>query len=133
LTLVGVVPNPMHPVKLFCKQMAILQTLQQLLLVTLLLGTALRPVDQLCLVPQVGVGSSTYYAESSIGNCISEARTRVVLTIQLFLYIPGSFNSANLFSSSGTITGNHNQSLEYSIEWISVKQRFQGVAPGSEP
>jgi hypothetical protein len=36
---------------------------------------------------QVGVGSSTYYAESS-GNCISEARTRVVLTISATPSIP---------------------------------------------
>jgi hypothetical protein len=50
---------------------------------------------------QIGCCEHQHTTESSIGNCIS-ARTRVVLTVQLFLiYTYGSFTTAYLSSSIG--------------------------------
>ena len=51
---------------------------------------------------QVGVGTSTYYAQSSNGTCTSTARTKVVLTITAALAAPTA--SDQTVCSDGTTT-----------------------------
>ncbi|MGO4819605.1 gliding motility-associated C-terminal domain-containing protein [Flavobacterium sp. W22_SRS_FP1] len=82
LTIVGVVPNPTANDQTICSDGTADQTITAIAVgdtitwyTDLVGGTVVsNPV-------QVGVGTATYYAESSIGNCLSDARTEVMLSI----------------------------------------------------
>ena len=89
LTIVGVVPNPTANNQTVCSNGTSNQTLTATAVgntikwYTDLVGGILvsNPV-------QVGVGTASYYAESSIGDCVSASRTKVILTITATPAVP---------------------------------------------
>jgi gliding motility-associated-like protein len=118
LTIVGVVPNPVASDQTACSNGTATQTLTATATgntitwyTTAVGGTVVtNPI-------QVGVGTSTYYAESSIGNCLSVARTKVVLNITAVPLLPTATvtKQTTCTSSTGEITIAAQPGVEYSI------------------
>jgi gliding motility-associated-like protein len=137
LTIVGVVPNPTASDQTVCSNGSITQTITATATATgntITWYSAAAGGSIVSSPTQVGVGSSTYYAESSIGNCISAARTRVILTISATPSIPTviSLVQPTCLVPSGTITVNSQANVEYSIGGgYQLSNVFQGVVSGN--
>ncbi|MFB0903389.1 MAG: hypothetical protein QMB11_03325, partial [Nonlabens sp.] len=118
LTIVGIVPNPTANDQTICSDGTTDQTITAIAVgdsitwYTDLVGGTLvsNPI-------QVGVGTATYYAESSIGNCLSDARTEVTLSITATPAIPTATVSSQptCADSTGEITIASQAGVEYSI------------------
>ena len=135
LTIVGVVPNPIAADQTVCSNGNSNQTLTATASGnTITWYTALTGGSIVANPTQVGVGSATYYAESSVGNCTSAARTRVILTITAIPDVPTVLSTVQptCSASSGTITINLQANIEYSIgNGFQQSNVFQNLAPGN--
>ena len=135
LTIVGVVPNPTAADQTVCSNGNSNQTLTATASGnTITWYTALTGGSIVASPTQVGVGSATYYAESSVGNCTSAARTRVVLTISAIPAVPTVLSAVQPTCSvpSGRITVTPQANTEYSIgNGFQQSNVFQNVAPGN--
>ncbi|PKH67544.1 hypothetical protein CXF59_06395 [Flavobacterium sp. ALD4] len=118
LTIVGIVTNPTANDQTICSDGTTDQTITAIAVgdsitwYTDLIGGTLvsNPI-------QVGVGTATYYAESSIGNCLSDARTEVTVSITATPAIPTATVSSQptCADSTGEITIVSQAGVEYSI------------------
>ncbi len=118
LTIVGVVPNPTANDQTICSDSTADQTITAIAVgdtitwYTDLVGGIVvsNPV-------QVGVGTATYYAESSIGDCLSDARIEVILSITATPLIPTATVSKQptCADPTGEITIASEAGVEYSI------------------
>jgi gliding motility-associated-like protein len=118
LTIVGVVPNPTANDQTICSDGTADQTITAIAVgdtitwfTDLVGGTVVsNPV-------QVGVGTATYYAESSIGDCLSDARIEVTLIITATPSIPTAIVSKQptCADPTGEITIASESGVEYSI------------------
>ena len=118
LTIVGVVPNPVASDQTVCSNGIATQTLTATATGnTVIWYTASVGGAVVANPTQVGVGTSTYYAESSVGNCLSVARTKVVLNITAVPAIPTATvtKQPTCTSSTGEITIATQAGAEYSI------------------
>ena len=135
LTIVGVVPNPIASDQTACSNGSNIQTLTATATGNTITWYNAATGGSIVTNPtQIGVGTSTYFAESSIGNCISAARTRVVLTITAVPNIPTvlSLLQPTCQVQSGTITVSPQSNTEYSIGSAYQQSNvFQNVAPGN--
>jgi gliding motility-associated-like protein len=135
LTIVGVVPNPVASDQTVCSNGNSNQTITATATGNTITWFNAMTGGSIVLNPtQVGVGTATYYAESSIGNCISVGRTRVVLTITAIPNIPTvlSVIQPTCLVPAGSITVTPQTNTEYSIgNGYQQSNVFQNVSPGS--
>jgi gliding motility-associated-like protein len=118
LTIVGVVPNATANDETICSDGKSDQTITAIAVGnTITWYTDLTGGDVVSSPTQVGVGTATYYAESSIGNCVSESRTKVVLTITPTPSTPTATVSKQptCTDSNGEIIIDSQSGVEYSI------------------
>jgi gliding motility-associated-like protein len=118
LRIVGVVPNPTANDQTVCSDGTANQTITAIALGdTITWYTELEGGSVVSDPVQVGVGTATYYAESSIGNCLSVARTEVMLIITATPSIPTATVSSQptCTDSTGEITTGSQAGVEYSI------------------
>jgi gliding motility-associated-like protein len=118
LTIVGVVPNPVVSDQTACSNGTATQTLTATATGNTITWYTTEVGGTVVTNPtQVGVGTSTYYAESSIGNCLSVARTKVVLNITAVPLLPTATvtKQTTCTSSTGEITIAAQPGVEYSI------------------
>jgi gliding motility-associated-like protein len=118
LTIVGVVPNPTANDQTVCSDGTADQTITAIAVGdTITWYTELEGGSVVSDPVQVGVGTATYYAESSIGNCLSVARTEVMLIITATPSIPTATVSSQptCTDSTGEITIGSQAGVEYSI------------------
>ena len=135
LTLVGVVPNPIASDQTVCFDGTVTQTLtatatgNTITWYTTVVGGTVVANPTL-----VGVGTKTYFAESSVGSCLSVARTKVVLTITAVPLKPTIVNvvQPTCAKSTGAITIAAQSGVEYSIgSGFQDSPIFSSVASGS--
>ena len=135
LTIVGVVPNPTANNQTVCSNGTSNQTLTATAVgntikwYTDLVGGILvsNPV-------QVGVGTASYYAESSIGNCVSASRTKVTLTIAATPAVPIATitKQPSCSASVGEIKISSQAGVEYSIgNTFQDSPIFSDLSPGN--
>jgi gliding motility-associated-like protein len=118
LTIVGVVPNATASDETICSDGKPDQTITAVAVGnTITWYTDLTGGSEVLNPTQVGVGTSTYYAESSIGNCKSESRTKVVLSITATPSTPTATVSKQptCTDSTGEIIFDAQPDVEYSI------------------
>ncbi|MFE3872127.1 gliding motility-associated C-terminal domain-containing protein, partial [Flavobacterium sp. ZS1P70] len=118
LTIVGVVPNPIANDQTVCANGTTTQTLTATATGnTITWYTAAVGGTVVSSPTQVGVGTATYFAESSVGNCLSAARTKVVLSITAVPAIPSATTNKQptCTNSTGEITFVSQTGAEYSI------------------
>ena len=135
LTIVGVVPNPTANNQTVCSNGTSNQTLT-----ATAVGNTIKWYSDLVggvLVPnpvQVGVGTVSYYAESSIGNCVSASRTKVTLTITATPAIPTATitKQPSCSASVGEIKISSQVGVEYSIgNAFQDSPIFSNLSPGN--
>ena len=135
LTIVGVVPNPVASDQSVCSNGSSSQTLVATASGnTITWYNALTGGSAVSNPVQSGVGTSTYYAESSIGDCKSVGRTRVVLTISSVPVAPtiSSITQPSCLVSTGSIVVNQQPNVEYSIgSGYQISNVFSNVSPGA--
>ncbi|MDI6047823.1 gliding motility-associated C-terminal domain-containing protein [Flavobacterium yafengii] len=118
LTIVGVVPNPVATDQTVCSNGIASQTITATALGnTITWYTDLVGGVAVANPTQVGVGTTTYYAESSIGSCLSVSRTRVILTITAIPAIPTAIvtRQPTCANTTGEITITSQSGVEYSV------------------
>jgi gliding motility-associated-like protein len=136
LTIVGLVPNPTATNQTVCANGTSNQTLTAAATGNTITWYSNSTGGSIVASPtQIGVGTVTYYAESSIAQCISIARTAVVLTITAVPVIPtvvGSNGQPTCSKSTGEITIAAQSGVEYSIgKGFQDSPIFSGLASGS--
>jgi gliding motility-associated-like protein len=137
LTIVGVVPNPVAADQAVCSDGTATQTLTAS--ATTATGTITWYTSAIggTVVPnptQVGVGTKTYYAESSVGSCLSVSRTKVTLTITAVPLKPTvmSLVQPSCVTPSGTITLASQIGVEYNIgKGFQDSPVFSNLTPGN--
>ncbi|WP_343021704.1 gliding motility-associated C-terminal domain-containing protein [Flavobacterium sp. PL12] len=135
LTIVDVVANPIGNDQTVCSNGSSMQTLT-----ANASGNTIKWYSELTggvLITNpihVGVGTTSYYAESSVGKCLSKSRTKITLTITAIPAIP----SANVTMqpscslSTGEITFTTQVGAEYSIgSGFQDSPIFSNVLPGN--
>jgi gliding motility-associated-like protein len=118
LTIVGVVPNPVANDQTICSNGTTNQTLTATAVGNTITWYTSSVGGSVVSNPsQVGVGTATYYAESSVGNCISAARTKVILSITAVPAVPTATvtKQPTCAQSGGEITIVSQSGVEYSI------------------
>jgi gliding motility-associated-like protein len=118
LNIVGVVPNATANDETICSDGAADQTITAVAVGdTITWYTDLVGGSVVTNPTQVGVGTATYYAESSIGNCLSESRTKVILSITATPSTPVATVSKQptCADSTGEIVFESQSDVQYSI------------------
>jgi gliding motility-associated-like protein len=118
LTIVGVVPNPTASNQTVCSNGTSTQTLTATAVGNNITWyTALVGGSVVANPTQVGVGTFSYYAESSIGKCLSASRTKVTLSITAIPVIPTATitKQPTCTNSTGEISIVSQAGAEYSI------------------
>ncbi|MFQ3173385.1 MAG: gliding motility-associated-like protein, partial [Flavobacterium sp.] len=137
LTIVGVVPNPVASDQTVCSDGTITQTLTATATTTagtITWYTSAVGGSAVANQTQVGAGTKTYYAESSIGNCLSVSRTKVTLTITAVPLKPAVTNVAqpSCLIPAGRITITSQTGVEYSIgKGFQDSPIFANLVPGT--
>ena len=134
LTIVGVVPNPTANDQTVCSDGMSNQTLTAVASGnTITWYTDLVGGSAVSNPTQIGVGTATYYAESSIGNCLSESRTKVTLSITPTPLMPTATvtRQPTCAISNGEITITAQTGVEYSIgQGFQDSPIFPNLIPG---
>lgn len=136
LTIIGVVPNPSGANQTECSDKTANQTLTATATGNTITWYSNETGGSIVANPiQVGVGTATYYAESSIGQCKSVGRTAVTLTITSVPETPtvvGSNMQPTCLISTGEITIASQSGVEYSIgNGFQDNPVFSGLVSGN--
>ena len=135
LTIVGVVPNPIANNQAVCSNGTSNQTLT-----AKAVGNNIKWYSDLVggtLVVNpvlVGIGTISYYAESSVGNCVSTSRTKVTLTITATPALPTATitKQPSCSASVGEIKISTQVGVEYSIgNTFQDNPTFSNLPPGN--
>ncbi|MEZ7500538.1 gliding motility-associated C-terminal domain-containing protein [Flavobacterium sp. Arc3] len=120
LSIVGVVPNPVGADQTVCSDGTTTQTLTATATAagaTITWYTGAIGGSVVVNPIQVGVGTKTFYAESSVGSCSSGSKTKVTLTIAAVPLKPTviSVSQPTCLTPTGTIAITAQTGVEYSI------------------
>ncbi|MGO4821995.1 MULTISPECIES: gliding motility-associated C-terminal domain-containing protein [unclassified Flavobacterium] len=137
LTIVGVVPNPVAADQTVCSDGTTTQTLTATATTatgTITWYTSAVGGTAVANPTLVGVGTKIYYAESSVGSCLSVNRTKVTLTITAVPLKPTvmSLVHPSCVTPSGIITLASQIGVEYNIgKGFQDSPVFSNLTPGN--